>query len=108
MADDLLETYICQLLESQPGPEVIVGWQGGEPTLMGLDFFERSIQYVKKYQRPGQQVLYTIQTNGTLLDEAWCAFLKANRVLVGLSVDGPRELHDAYRVDKGGKARSTR
>jgi uncharacterized protein len=103
MADELLETYIRQLLESQAGPDVIVGWQGGEPTLMGLDFFERSVECVQRYKRPGQQVLYTIQTNGTKLDDAWCAFFKQQKVLVGLSVDGPRELHDAYRVDKGGK-----
>ena len=102
MADNLLETYIRQLLESQLGPEVIVGWQGGEPTLMGLDFFERSIEYVKRYRRPGQQVAYTIQTNGTRLNDAWCAFFKRHGVLVGLSLDGPAELHDAFRVDKGG------
>src|SRR4029453_16714655 len=103
MADDLLEAYIQQLLESQAGPEVIVGWQGGEPTLMGLDFFERSIKYVERYRKPGQQVSYTIQTNGTKIDEAWAAFFKKHKVLVGLSVDGPRALHDAYRVYKGGK-----
>ena len=102
MADHLLETYIRQLLESQAGPEVIVGWQGGEPTLMGLDFFERSIEYVKRYRRPGQHVAYTIQTNGTRLDDAWCAFFKRHGFLVGLSIDGPAELHDAYRIDKGG------
>jgi uncharacterized protein len=103
MADELLETYIRQLLESQPGPEVILGWQGGEPTLMGLDFFERSIALVEQYKRPGQQVAYTIQTNGTILNDAWCAFFKTHKFLVGLSVDGPQELHDAYRVDKGGR-----
>jgi uncharacterized protein len=103
MADDLLETYIRQLLESQSSPDVIVGWQGGEPTLMGLEFFERSIAYVQQYKKPQQQVSYTLQTNGTKLDDAWCAFLKRHNVLVGLSVDGPRELHDAYRVDKGGQ-----
>ena len=103
MADELLETYIRQLLESQPGPEVIVGWQGGEPTLMGLEFFERSIEYVGRYKKPGQQVSYTIQTNGTKLDDGWCAFFKKHNLLVGLSVDGPRALHDAYRVDKGGR-----
>ena len=103
MADDLLETYIRQLLESQSGPEVIVGWQGGEPTLMGLDFFERSIKYVERYKRPDQQVAYTIQTNGTKLNDDWCAFFKRHGFLVGLSVDGPAELHDAYRIDKGGK-----
>ena len=102
MADDLLETYIKQLLESHRAPEVVVAWQGGEPTLMGLDFFERSIEYVRRYQRPGQSVSYTIQTNGTRLDDEWCAFFKQNRFLVGLSIDGPREMHDTYRVDKGG------
>ena len=102
MADNLLEAYIRQLLESQAGPEVIVGWQGGEPTLMGLDFFERSIEYVKRYRRPDQQVAYTIQTNGTRLDDAWCVFFKRHGFLVGLSIDGPAELHDAYRIDKGG------
>jgi uncharacterized protein len=103
MADELLETYIRQLLESQPGPEVIVGWQGGEPTLMGLEFFERSVAYARKYERPGQKVSYTVQTNGTRLSDDWAAFFKKHGVLVGLSIDGPREMHDAYRVDKGGQ-----
>ena len=89
MADDLLRIYIRQLLESQAGPEVIVGWQGGEPTLMGLDFFERSIEYVERFRRPGQQVTYTIQTNGTKLNDDWCAFFKQHKFLVGLSIDGP-------------------
>jgi uncharacterized protein len=102
MADEMLETYIRQLLEAQPGPDVIVGWQGGEPTLMGLEFFERSIAYVAQYKGPEQRVSYTIQTNGTKLNDAWAAFFKRHNVLVGLSVDGPREMHDAYRVDKGG------
>jgi uncharacterized protein len=103
MADDLLEIYICQLLEAHHTPEVGVNWQGGEPTLMGLDFFKRSIALVEKYKKPGQQVGYTVQTNGVLLDDDWCAFFKAHGVLVGLSVDGPKALHDAYRVNKGGR-----
>jgi uncharacterized protein len=102
MADELLETYIRQLLESQRGLEVNVAWQGGEPTLMGLDFFRRSVAYAQKHQQPHQQVVYSIQTNGTKLDDEWCAFLKEHNFLVGLSVDGPREMHDAYRVNKGG------
>ena len=102
MSDELLETYIQQLLEAHPAHEVDVAWQGGEPTLMGLDFFKRSIRYVEKYRRPRQPVQYTIQTNGTLLDDAWCAFFKEHKFLVGLSVDGPKEMHDAYRVNKGG------
>ncbi len=103
MADELLDTYIRQLLESQHGPEVIVGWQGGEPTLMGLEFFERSVDYVRQYAKPGQRVTYTIQTNGTKLNDEWGAFLKQHNVLVGLSIDGPKTLHDFYRVDKSGK-----
>lgn len=103
MADDLLETYIKQLLESHRVPEAIVAWQGGEPTLMGLDFFERSVEYVQRHRRPGQAVSYTVQTNGTRLDDEWCAFFQRNGFLVGLSIDGPREMHDAYRVDKGGQ-----
>ena len=102
MHDDLLEIYVRQLIESQP-QTVTIAWQGGEPTLMGLDFFRRSVALVEQYRRPGQQVEHTIQTNGTRLDGAWCEFFKEHRFLVGLSVDGPRELHDRYRVDKGGK-----
>ena len=102
MADELLELYIRQLLEAQQIPEVTVAWQGGEPTLMGLDFFKRSVEYAEKYKNPGQQVLYTIQTNGTKLDAEWAAFFKEHNFLVGLSVDGPKALHDTYRVNKGG------
>jgi uncharacterized protein len=103
MADELLEEYIKQLLESHRTPEVTVAWQGGEPTMMGLDFFRRSIELVDKFRRPNQQVMYTIQTNGVLIDEDWADFFKENNFLVGLSVDGPRDLHDAYRKDKRGK-----
>ena len=102
MAEGLLETYLKQLLESHRAPQVDVAWQGGEPTLMGLDFFKRSVEFVNKLKRPGQQIQYTIQTNGTLLNDEWCAFFKENNFLVGLSVDGPKILHDIYRVNKGG------
>jgi len=102
MAEDLLETYLKQLLESHRAPQVDVAWQGGEPTLMGLDFFKKSVELVKKLKRPNQQIQYTIQTNGTLLEDEWCAFFKKNNFLVGLSVDGPKALHDVYRVNKGG------
>ena len=104
MANDLLEIYIRQLIESHRNvPEVIIGWQGGEPTLMGLDFFELSIKYAEKYKKPGQALMYTIQTNGTKIDDSWAAFFKKNNFLVGLSMDGPKELHDTYRVNKGGQ-----
>ncbi len=103
MGDDVLEAYIAQLLAAQEAPEIEVAWQGGEPTLMGLDFFERSIAFVEKHRKPHQRVTYTVQTNGTRLDEAWCAFFRQHKFLVGLSVDGPRAMHDAYRVNKGGR-----
>jgi uncharacterized protein len=104
MADDLLETYIRQLIESHAGmPEVTVAWQGGEPTLMGLDFFRRSVELAARCLEPGQRALHTIQTNGTLLDPEWAAFFREHDFLVGLSIDGSREIHDTYRVNKGGK-----
>ena len=70
---------------------------------MGLDFFRRSIELERRYAQPGQRILNTVQTNGTLLDDDWGAFLKENDFLVGISIDGPPAMHDAYRVDKGGK-----
>jgi uncharacterized protein len=103
MANELLKTYIRQLLEAQPGMEVSLNWQGGEPTLMGLDFFQRSVIVTEKYKKPGQRVHYTIQTNGTKIDSHWAAFFKEHHFLVGLSMDGPQELHNAYRVNKGGQ-----
>ncbi|MEJ2751307.1 MAG: anaerobic sulfatase maturase [Chloroflexota bacterium] len=103
MSGELLESYIRQLLEShQHASEVNIAWQGGEPTLMGLDFFRRAVELTEQYRRPGQQLLHSIQTNGTRIDDEWAAFFKAHNFLVGLSVDGPRHLHDAYRVNKGG------
>ncbi len=104
MADELLEQYLRQLIEAHATvPEVAIAWQGGEPTMMGLDFFRRSIELAERYLKPGQRAAYTIQTNGTLLDEEWAAFFKEHDFLVGISIDGPQELHDAYRVNKGGK-----
>ncbi|RPI17057.1 MAG: anaerobic sulfatase maturase [Lysobacterales bacterium] len=103
MSDATLEAYIRQLLESHRLPEVIVAWQGGEPTLMGVEFFRRAVALVEKHRRPGQVVQHTFQTNGIVLDDDWCAFFKEHDFLVGLSVDGPRELHDAYRVTRNGK-----
>jgi len=103
MPDEVLEAYIRQLLESHQSPEVTVAWQGGEPTLMGLDFFRRSVALVERYRKPGQKILHSMQTNGILLDDAWAAFFKAHQFLIGLSVDGPRAMHDAYRVNKGGQ-----
>ena len=103
MTDEVQESYIRQTLGAQPSPQVTIAWQGGEPTLMGLDFFRRSIELEKKYARPGMAVENTLQTNGILLDDEWCRFLHDHNFLVGISFDGPRPLHDAYRRDKGGQ-----
>ena len=109
MAAGLQETYIRQLLEAHArAPEVVVAWQGGEPTMMGLDFFRRSVELEGEYARPGQRIVNTIQTNGTLLDDSWGTFLAENGFLAGISIDGPPAMHDAYRVDKGGKPTSDR
>ena len=102
MTDEVMELYIRQYLEAQKVPEVTITWQGGEPTMMGLDFFRRSVELARKYAPSGMRVEHTIQTNGMLLDEEWCEFLRENDFLVGLSMDGPRELHDRYRHDKRG------
>lgn len=102
MSDEVLEAYIRQYIEAQEVDEIVIAWQGGEPTMMGLDFFRRSVEIARKNAGPRTRVSYTLQTNGTLLDEAWCEFLRENGFLVGLSLDGPREVHDVYRHDKGG------
>jgi uncharacterized protein len=102
MSDETLESYTSQYIQSQRMPEVNFAWQGGEPTLMGLDFFRKAVAYQKKFARPGMRVENALQTNGTLLDDAWCRFFAENRFLIGISLDGPREAHDSYRRDKGG------
>ncbi|QDT34428.1 anaerobic sulfatase maturase [Thalassoglobus polymorphus] len=104
MTSETLETYIQQYIEAQPaGPEeVTFAWQGGEPTLLGLDFFKRIVELEKKHARPGQKIANALQTNGVLLDEEWVEFFKKEGFLIGLSVDGPAELHDRYRYDKKG------
>jgi uncharacterized protein len=102
MADEMLDTYIRQVIESQAAPEVAIAWQGGEPTLMGVDFFRRALALAEQYRKPGRTLQHTIQTNGTLLTDEWCELFAEHGFLVGISIDGPRPLHDAYRVDKRG------
>lgn len=102
MAEETLESYVRQYIAAQDGPEVTFAWQGGEPTLLGVEFFNRAVELQQRYAQ-GKTIHNALQTNGTLLDDAWCAFLAAHQFLVGLSIDGPREIHDKYRVDKGGK-----
>ncbi len=100
MSQATLETYLRQLLESHRTPEVTVAWQGGEPTLMKVEFFRHAVELVEKHRKPGQVVKHTFQTNGILLDDEWCEFFRQHDFLVGLSVDGPREIHDTFRVDR--------
>jgi uncharacterized protein len=103
MPENVLERYIQQYIESQDVPEITFAWQGGEPTLMGVDFFRRVVGYQQRFAG-GKKISNSLQTNGTLLDEEWCRFLKEDSFLLGLSIDGPREMHDRYRVDKEGKS----
>jgi uncharacterized protein len=101
MDDETLECFVRDYLASQPGEEVTFAWQGGEPTLMGLDFFRRAVALQKTYGG-GRRVSNALQTNGTLIDDAWADFFAKEGFLIGLSVDGPKALHDPYRVDRGG------
>jgi uncharacterized protein len=102
MSDEVMRAYIGQLLEAHTTPVVTIAWQGGEPTLMGLDFFRRAVAVAEELKKPGQRLEHTIQTNGTLLDDEWGAFFAEHGFIVGISIDGPRQLHDIYRVDKRG------
>lgn len=104
MADDLLEQYIVQQIAITPGDEILFSWHGGEPTILGLDYFRRVVELQRLHCPPGKRVANGIQTNGTLLNEDWCQFFAAERFSVGLSLDGPEALHDAYRVTKDQRA----
>jgi uncharacterized protein len=101
MAEDILEEYITQHIEASPGEVISFSWHGGEPLLSGLDYFRKIVALQRKYQPAGQHIRNAIQTNGTLLDEEWCRFLATEGFAVGLSLDGPKEMHDQYRVTKG-------
>ena len=103
MSDDILREFTRQYIRSQHGPEVTFIWQGGEPLLLGIDFFEKALLYQKLYRRPDLRIVNVLQTNGTLLDESWVRFFKQHDFLIGVSLDGPQPLHDVYRVDKGNK-----
>ena len=102
MSDEVLRAYTKQYIASQDTPVVDFTWQGGEPTTAGLDFFKQAIAYQKKFAGD-KKITNSLQTNGVLLDNEWCKFLKEHNFLVGLSIDGPEELHDHYRVSQGGK-----
>ena len=100
MPDEVLERFVKDYIDSVTSDEVVFSWQGGEPTLLGLEFFEKVVALQKKHARAGQRIENDLQTNGTLLDDDWARFLKQQRFLVGLSIDGPREIHDHCRITK--------
>ncbi len=103
MSDAVLEAFVRDRIRSDDAPEIEFAWQGGEPTLLGVDFFRRVVALQQQYA-DGRRITNALQTNGTLIDDAWAGFLAANGFLVGISIDGPAELHDAYRVDARGAA----
>jgi len=103
MTDEVLETYIRQYIGGQKTPEVCFAWQGGEPTLLGVKFFRKVVELQAHYA-DGKKIRNAFQTNGTLLTDEWCSFFKEHNVLIGLSIDGPARLHNAYRVDKKGNS----
>lgn len=103
MDDATLERFIRQHIAAQPGQDVQFAWQGGEPTLCGLDFFRRVAALQQQYA-DGKRIHNAFQTNGVLINEAWCQFFHDNGWLVGISMDGPEDLHDAYRVSRSGSA----
>lgn len=104
MADNILKQHIRQYIEAQTADEVVFSWQGGEPTLLGLDFFRKVVELEARHKKPFQRIENDLQTNGILIDAEWAVFLKQHNFLVGLSIDGPKKLHDRYRVTRNGQA----
>ncbi len=103
MPNEILEEYIVQHIDASPETTIRFSWHGGEPTLLGLDYFREIVALQRKHQPPDQRVVNGVQTNGTLLDEDWCRFFAKEGFAVGLSLDGPPEMHDRYRVTKDQK-----
>ncbi|MCG7585604.1 anaerobic sulfatase maturase, partial [Photobacterium sp. OFAV2-7] len=102
MSDETMEAYIRQNIEAQDTVDVDFSWQGGEPTLLGLDFFKKAVELQQKYKK-NHRIHNAFQTNGVLIDEEWCKFFKEHNFLIGISIDGPAELHDNYRVNRAGR-----
>jgi uncharacterized protein len=102
MPEAVLKAYIKSYIQAQPTPEVDFVWQGGEPTLRGIDFYRKALIYQKPF-RASKTIRNSIQTNGTLLTDQWCEFFKQNGFLVGLSLDGPADIHDRYRRHRAGQ-----
>jgi len=104
MPDDILEEYIVQHIDASSEPVIRFSWHGGEPTVLGLDYFRQITALQRKHQPPNQRIANGMQTNGTLLNEEWCRFLAAEDFAIGLSLDGPQDMHDKHRVTKDQKA----
>ena len=104
MPQDVLETFIVQHIAAGDDPTIYFSWHGGEPTLLGLDFYRTVVALQCKHLPPGRRIGNGIQTNGTLLDETWCRFFAAEGFTVGVSIDGPQDLHDLHRLTRGGKS----
>ena len=102
MSDDLLESYIAQHIEACPSETVFFSWHGGEPTVLGRGYFERIVDLQRRHNPAGKRIVNGVQTNGTLLDEGWCRFLAENGFYVGISLDGPEDIHDEYRRTRDG------
>lgn len=102
MTDTLLENFVQQYLNSQTQHEVLFAWHGGEALLRPISFYKKAIELQKQYGQ-GRQIDNVLQTNGTMLNDAWCEFFKENNFLIGVSIDGPQEFHDEYRRNKGGQ-----
>ncbi len=101
MSNEVLSSFITDSVMSQPTPVVEFVWQGGEPTLLGIDFFRRVLDLQKPLMKK-KRITNSLQTNGTLLNPEWCHFLKEHHFMVGISLDGPQGIHDRYRRDKKG------
>lgn len=102
MSEDLLEEYVKQYIEANEVDTVTFCWHGGEPTLVGLDYYKKAVAFQRKYAA-GKKIENTLQTNGTLINDKWCEFFASNGFLVGLSLDGPKDIHDAFRRNRARK-----
>ena len=108
MRPEVLEAYVASFIASSPGPVVHFGWHGGEPTLAGIEFYRHALELQRHYLPAGWRCVNNLQTNATLLDERWCAFLAEQNFAVGISIDGSARLHDAYRADRRGRSTHAR